>query len=364
MGAPGPKDVVDGGSEPPPDGGGGGGGSAVGGSARSPGAELWQQITGFLSTQAIYVAAKLGLADLVGEGLCADELAKLTSSDPGALYRILRFLATIGVFAEDGNGYFTPTALSDCLRRDSPDSLNDFALFIGELAYPAFAEALYAVGNGTPPFDHVFGEPLFEYLTTNPTARKQFNRAMADAARLRTLPLLAYDWDDIRSVVDVGGGNGAVLIEVMQSNPHLQGTIFDQPELAPEAAALINDAGVADRCRFVGGDFFDTVPSGADVYLLSAVLHDWDDDRAQSILEACRKAMSPSSRLLLVEYVLPSGNVPHPGKVTDMIMLALNAGHERSEPEWRALLGRSDLDLSRIHPSERVSLIETLPRAL
>jgi predicted O-methyltransferase YrrM len=363
MGSPGPKDPVDGGSEPPAS-VGAGGGIAAGGSGHPPVREMWQQISGFLSTQAIYVAAKLDLAELVGEGLSADELARLTSSDPAALYRILRFLASIGVFAEDGHGYFTPTELSDCLRRDSPDSLHDFALFIGELAYPAFAEVLYAVGNGTPPFDHVFGASLFDYLTTNPTAGKQFNRAMAAVARLRTLPLLGYDWDAIRSVVDVGGGSGAVLIEVMKSNLHLHGTIFDQPELATEAAALIHDAGVAERCRFVGGDFFDAVPSGADAYLLSAVLHDWDDDQAQGILAACRKAMTPRSRLLLVEYVLPTGNVPHPGKVTDMIMLALNPGHERTEPEWRTLLERTDFDLSRIHHSDRVSLIEALPRDL
>ncbi len=326
-----------------------------------PAAALWQLITGFVPAQAIYVAAELRLADLIEDGRSAEELARMTSVQPDALYRVLRFLAGIGIFAESSDGGFANTPLSSLLRADAPGSLREFAIYMGQIVYPAFRETLHAVRSGTPAFEHAFGEPMFGYFRANPEAGRQFNRAMASVVSLRTGQVLGYDWNGVRTVVDVGGGNGAMLALLLQANPGLKGIVFDQPSLADEAADVLANAGVTDRCRFEGGDFFEAGPVGADVYLLSAILHDWDDDRCRTILAGCRAAMGTEGRLLLVEYVLPAGNVSHPGKVMDLVMLGLLTGRERTEAEWRALLGAAGFKLVSVLPSDRVSVIEARP---
>lgn len=317
---------------------------------------------GFARTQALYVCVRLGIPDMVAdEPVDVAELALRVSADPRSLYRLLRFLASAGVFAEVGPGRFAGTPLSAGLREDAPLSLRYLVLMNGSEIYRAWGDALYSVQTGKPAFTHVYGRQHFAYLAENPAAAEVFNRAMAGGAPARAAALLAFDWQAARTVADIGGGNGTLLARLLTAHSELRGVVFDLPHAADGARSVIEAAGLVGRCEFVGGDFrADRLPP-SDVYVLAQVLHDWDDTDAVVILRNCRRSLPDRGRLLLLEAVVPVGSAPSPAKVLDLQMLVVPGGRERTEAEWCALLADGGFELSRIVPASGTHLIEAVP---
>jgi hypothetical protein len=321
-------------------------------------------VGGYFVSQAISVAARLGIADRLRDGpRTADELARATGTHARSLHRLLRTLAGFGVFAADDGGRFRLTELADLLCAGAPGSLGAAAVSIGELYYAAFGELHHSVGTGLPAFDRVFGRPLFDYLATNPGAARTFDAGLVDLRAKATAAVLdAYDFSGVRRLVDVGGGTGDLISVVLEKYPTMRGILFDRPHVVAQARAAVHAAAGPDRCTLVGGNFFESVPAGGDVYLLRHVVHDWDDDRANRILTNCRRAMTRPGKLLLVESVIRPGNEPSLGKVMDLAMLALTSGRERTEPEYRELLGASGFRLARVIPtSADIHVIEAAP---
>ena len=314
---------------------------------------LRQMITGCLITQLVYVVAKLGIADHLAAGpRTASELAAAAEVHPEALYRVLRALASLGVFAEDTAGRFALTPTAAPLQRDAPDSLQGFALFWGETLWPACGGLLHSVRTGQPAFEHLHGMGVFEYLPQHPQAAEIFDRAMTNLTRsFAPSVVAAYDFGPIRTLVDVGGGQGTLLAAVLKAHPHMRGVLCDRPEVLASARRALAAEGVLDRCELVRGDFFTAVPEGGDAYMLKDILHDWDDRRAIAILENCARAMKPAAKLLIVERSLPGPNAAAPAKLVDITMLAVTGGRERSQEEYAELFGRAGLRLARVVPT-------------
>ncbi|MBA3567179.1 MAG: methyltransferase [Actinobacteria bacterium] len=322
-------------------------------------AQLFDMLVGFMRTQALSVIAKLGVADvLTSTPMDVSEIARRVSAHEPSLYRLLRFLATEGVFAEVEPRRFTETALSNGLRTDAPVTARWLAIMLGSEQYRSWGDALHSFMTGEPAFDQVYGSGFFDYLAEHPDASGTFDRAMAAGSQGRVADLLSYDWTGIERVADIGGGNGAALGVVLASNPHLRGVLFDLPTVVVAADEVLRDAGVLDRCDIVGGDFFtDSLPP-ADVYVLSQILHDWNDERASAILRNCRRTLADDGRLLLVEGIVPDGPEPDFGKLFDLHMLVLVGGKERTESEWRALLAQERFEFRQVTPD---GLIEARP---
>ncbi len=318
-----------------------------------PSDALRQMITGCLVTQLIYVVAKIGVADRLATGpSTADDLAAAAGVHPQALYRLLRALASLGVFVEDDRGRFSLTEAAAGLRSDAPDSLQAFAMLWGEVLWPSCGALLHSVRTGQPAFDHLHGMGVFEYLPQHPQAAQIFDRAMTNLTRRLAQPVVAaYDFSSLNTVVDVGGGQGILLAAVLRANPRLKGVLYDRPDVLPTARRTLAGEGVLERCELVRGDFFSSVPEGGDAYLLKDVLHDWDDRRAVAILTTCARAMAPSARLLVVERSLPAANVAGPAKLVDITMLAVTGGRERSEREYADLFRQAGLRLTRAVPT-------------
>lgn len=305
----------------------------------SPDQRLGNLLGGFAGTQLLYVVAELGVADaLAGGAQSIEALAEGTNAVPHVLYRYLRALATHGVFEQDASGHFKNSPASELLRRDDESGWHDYAIVYGSV-YRAFAEALPTARTGENMFSRVHGVDWWGWLERNPELGSIFNRAMEAGARGRVDDLASVAFHDGERVVDVGGGNGTLVIELLQRQPSLTGVVFDLPEVAAEANVRVEAAGLSERCRVIGGSFFDEVPAGGHVYLLAKILHDWDDAAAIRILQSVRAAAPDGSRLLVLESVVPAGNAAHPSKDLDLVMLALVDGRERDEDEWRRLLG-------------------------
>jgi hypothetical protein len=335
------------------------------GDAAQAQAVLQQMTNGYWATQIIYVAAKLGIADLLNSGpLGIQALAESTETHGPSLYRLMRALASLGVVREREAGDYETTALGRCLVRGSPGALQARAILNGEEWYAAWGGLLQSVRTGETAFDHIVGKPFFEHLAANAKSASVFNEAMASSTEGAARAVAdAYDFSRFKTIVDVGGGTGAFLAGILQANPHARGVLFDQPNVAAAAGGLLTSAGVADRCDVVGGDFFEAVPGGGDVYMLSWIIHDWDDDRSVAILKNCRRAMAHDARLLVIEQVIPPGNEASLSKLYDLHMLVLSGGRERREDEYRDLLAASDLQLARVIPTDVPrSVIEALPR--
>jgi len=313
-------------------------------------------------SQLLYVAAKLGIADLLASGeKNADELAELCDAHAPSLYRALRTLASAGVFAEDDDRRFSMTPLAEPLRSDVPGSVRGYVIMQGEpWLWNAWSLAEHSVRTGEPAFNRLHGAHIFEFLEQNPEAAAVFNAGMSGRAASADVAITRdYDFSGVRSIVDVGGGHGLMLIAVLQAWPQMRGTLLDRPAVAEGARERIAAAGLADRCQVLGGDFFDSVPAGADCYVLANVIHDWDDDAAISILRTCHAAMQPGSRILIVEAILPAGNEPHPGKIGDVQMLVITGGQERTELQFRTLLTASGFTPTRVWPTtSTVSIVE------
>ncbi len=327
---------------------------------------LLQMINAFWVSQMIHVVAKLGIADLLMDGpKSSAELAAITNTHAPTLYRVLRTLASLEVFAEDDQARFSMTPLAEPLRSGVPDSIRDWAIFNGEIQeWRSWEQLSYSVKTGEAAFPHVWGQQNWEYRTHNPEANEVFNRAMTSASIRRVGPVMAaYDFTDIHTIVDVGGGHGAFIATILQAYPAMRGILFDLPHVAAGATGKLQEAGVADRCEIAAGSFLDFIPSGGNAYLFSKVIHDWDDDKAVEILKNCRQAMDSHSKLLLVEAVIPPGNTPHIGKLSDINMLVINnGGRERTEAEFRTLLDAAGFTMTRIVPTAgEVSVVEGLP---
>jgi SAM-dependent methyltransferase len=323
--------------------------------------ELLDVLGGFLRTAAIMTVAKLGVADHVGdEPVPVAELAAQVDADPSALHRAMRLLASAGIFSETSPGEFVATPLSDALREDRPGTVRYLAMQQGGPAYRVAGEMLKAVQTGEPVAETVLGMPLFDYLASDPEASEIFNRAMAGGASAPTAAL-GHDWAGVTSVVDIGGGNGTLIAAVLKANPHLQGTVLDLSHVVAQAPAVLEEAGVADRCRTLTVDFFaDDLPQ-ADVYVLARILHDWNDEKAVEILRNCRRSIPEGGRLLVVEQVMPEGNEPVYAKLLDLIMLVMLGGKERTETEWRSLLAGGGFELVGVTGDPATRLIEAAP---
>jgi hypothetical protein len=318
-------------------------------------------ISGFWTTQAIYVAVRLRIPDLLSAGSrTAESLAAETGTHARALYRLLRALSSTGLFREDEQRRFELTPLSECLCRDVPGSLAALSLMRGDWQYAAWGQLLHSVQTGEAAFEHVFGTPLFDHLSHTPDHAAVFDQAMVGVHGRETAAMLtAFDFSSIGLLADIGGGNGSVLAAVLQQHSSVRGLLFDRDHVVDRGRSNLREAGVAERCQFVSGDFFQQVPSGADAYLLRHVLHDWDDVQAATILRRCHDSMSAESRLLIAEYVLPDGPEPFHGKWFDLAMMVVTGGQERTEAEYRTLLDGKGFVVTRIVPTgSELSIIE------
>jgi SAM-dependent methyltransferase len=321
---------------------------------------LSRMIVGSWVTQAIYVAAEIGIADLLGGGSrMADELARETRMDSASLYRVLRALASVDIFREDDEGRFSLTPMGKLLGSDAPGSKRALAIMAGAEFYRSWGGLLSSVETGGAAFDKVFGKPFFHYMRANPDRWQIYDAAMTGVHDSETKPVLdAYDFASCRIIVDVGGGNGLALAAILRRHPDIQGVLFDLPAVANRAEKSMAGSVVSDRCRVVGGDFFHSVPSSGDTYLLRHVIHDWEDGEAVTILRNCRDAMQPGGKVLVVETVIPSGNEPCFGKWLDLMMLVVG-GRERTKEQYVELFSAAGLQLTRVVPTDHeVSIIE------
>jgi len=333
-----------------------------------PPVRLYQMATGHYVSQAIYVAAKLRIADLLGNGPRRhDELATATGTDASSLRRVLRLLASAGVLNETEDGSFELTPIGACLQ-SGPGSFRAVAqLFGGPAVWSSWGHLLHTVRTGETAWHHVHGPDSFAYFTEHPEEGAIFDEAMgAFTAMVAIAVAAAYDFTPFRTVVDVGGGDGALLTGILAEKPALRGTVVDLPRVAEAARKRIAAAGLGDRCEFVAGDFFESVPAGGDAYLLKHVIHDWDDRRARSILENCRRVMGPQGKLLIVEGVYPpriDQSAPSRGAAAnDVNMMVCTGGRQRSEAEFRQLFDAAGFALDRIVPTPAMSsVIEGTP---
>ncbi len=318
---------------------------------------LYQLAIGHYVSQALYVAAKLGVADLLGQGPRGHEdLAAATGTHAPSLRRVLRLLASAGVLAETDDGRFALTELGSCLRSGPGSFRAVVQLFGGPAVWSSWGDLLETVRTGEAALPRVFGTDPFEYFSAHPEEGAVFDEAMgAFTAMVAVAVAAAYDFSPFRTVVDVGGGEGALLAGILKENPALRGIVFDLPRLADGARKRIAAAGLADRCEFAGGDFFHAVPSGGDAYLIKHVIHDWDDERAVRILASCHRAMGARGKLLIVEAIYPpriDQSIDSRGAAAnDCNMMVCTGGRQRSEAEFRALFEAARFELARIVPT-------------
>lgn len=316
------------------------------------------------AAQAICVAARLGVADELRAGpLSAAEIAERLGTDPDATGRLLRALVDRSIFAESG-GRYRLTRLSEYLRSDVEGSVLGLAQWFGAPEHwEHWGRLSDAVRTGGSAVEALRGEPLWDYLATEPELAAVFNGAMTSTSEMAIEPVLAaYDFSRFRTVVDVGGGHGRMLAAILARTPGVTGVLFDQQSVVAGAPAVLDAAGVASRCRIESGSFFDAVPSDADAYLLKIVIHDWADDDALTILRTVRRAIRAGGTLLLVESVLPEGTAPHFGKLLDLEMLVAVGGRERTAAEYANLLDRAGFRLRRVVPTVGpISIVEAVP---
>jgi O-methyltransferase/methyltransferase family protein len=306
---------------------------------------------GYQLSQALYVAAKLGVADVLSAGpLTAEAIAGAVDAREPELRRVLRALVAAGVFCELEDGRFADNDEAAALRADAPGHVRDVVVNFGEEMYRAFGELLHTVRTGETAFDVVFGVPLFEYYAANPQAQasaaaRMLARTLSVASEFAASDIVR----DARTFVDVGGGTGTLLAKVLSHRPTVGGVLLERPGMLELAHRYLAEQGVADRCELVEGDFFSLVPAGGDVYVLKSVLHDWDDERCIAILQSCRAAMDKAARLAIIELILPECMTPSgpmlSAALLDLIMLAYAGGRERTAAEFTKLLDQARLRL-------------------
>ena len=334
---------------------------------QEPAGRMVQMLNAPILAQALYVAAQLGVADLLASGAKGvDELAGATGADGPSLHRLLRMLAGEGVFREVRDRRFALTPLGETLRSDGPSSVRDRALYLAAPeVWAAWGEFRHGVMTGEPAFERLHGAPFYAHMARHPQVGAPFNRWMTRSSELDNAALVAsYDFSSFRTLVDVGGGQGATLAAILRAHPALRGVLFDLPSVVADPAPL-TAAGVAERCEVVAGDMTEGVPRGADAYLIKMVFTGEADERAVRTLRHCVEAVAAGGKLLVVDIVLPPGDAPHPGRAMDLLMLTLFGGRIRTEAEFRALFAAAGATLTRLLPTPSVSnpmsLLEGVP---
>lgn len=327
-------------------------------------AQMLQIISGFWISRAVYVIAKLGIPDMLkSEPKTAGELASATNMHAPSLFRVLRALASVGIVSAQGDR-FALTPLSETLVTDAPGSLRWFAVSeLGQEHYPAWGNLMHSVRTGEIAFDDFFGRDIWKYFSENPEDAAVFNDSMsAVTAAVNEAILSLYDFSGLNKLVDVGGGHGGLITSILKKNPKLKGVLFDAPEVIEGARPKIEAAGLADRCETVSGDFFKAVPAGGDAYIMKWIIHDWDDEKANTILRNCRNQMPANGRLILVDCVVPESDEPHFSKFIDLNMLVMTGGKERTQKEFQELLARAGFKLLRVIPTDvPTSIVEAEP---
>jgi len=331
---------------------------------------LTRLILSLWAPRSIHAAAALGIPDLLADGpRRSEELAQAAGAHPGALHRLMRALVSLELCSQTEDGAFKLTPVGDCLRSDSPDSARSWALLMGGRYVSRGWECLVDCVRTGQPAPKLLGEKeAFETMAADPEMAAIFYKAMLETTRQSAEALIeSYDFSGVRSLVDVGGGYGVLLAAILASQPETRGKVFDLPHCQEGATRLLEESGVAGRAEFVGGNFFESVPAGADVYILKSVIHDWDDEQSLNIFGNCRAAMNGAARLLVIEPTVPErvGSSSHDGVIvgSDLNMLVMSGGRERTEAEFRALLEASGLRIARIvtAPPTAFSVIEALP---
>jgi len=326
--------------------------------------QLVQMGTAHWVSHILYVTAKLNLADHLAKGpMRADDLAVVTNTHSPSLGRLLRTLGHLGLVTEDGAGHFTLTSLGAALQNGATGSARAAIL---TLASPMMAQGwghlLESVQTGKPGLEQAIGMPIFDWLAQHPEEASLFSETMVSFhGEEPSAVAAAYDFSGMRMIADVGGATGNLLATVLSYYPKPRGILYDLPHVARDAPALLQDRGVADRVTIESGSFFDRVPTGCDAYLLSHIIHDWTEAQCLTILGHCRRALAPAGRVLIIEMVLPEGNTPHPAKMLDMMMLVGPGGQERTIPEYRQLLDKAGLRLTKMVPTDSaVSIVEAI----
>ncbi|HZZ81467.1 MAG TPA: methyltransferase [Gemmataceae bacterium] len=330
---------------------------------KTPREKLIGMITSYWSAQSIHVAAKLKLADLLKDGpKTADELAKATKTHAQSLYRLLRALASVEIFAEDEQGRFSLTPMAECLV-DRPGSQYAVAMMMGGEHFDSWGKLLYSIQTGKPSFDHIFGKGVFEYLSEHPEEAKIFDAAMTGFHGPETQAMIdAYDYTGVNTLVDIGGGNGTVLKAVLGRYPNMKGILYDLPGVIQRAKGNLAEAGLASRCQTIAGSFFEAAPPGGDAYQMRHIIHDWTDEQCHTILSHVRKVIPKTGRLLVIEMVIKPRNEAQAAKWLDLNMLVMPGGRERNEAEYRELYAKAGFKLERIVPTPTdVSIIEGRP---
>ena len=325
---------------------------------------LTDLVLGYQRTQLVLAAVSLGLADEVARGSrTVGEVAAVTGAEPGSLRRLVDALASLDLLQIGDDGQLSLTPMGSLLRSDNPDSLRSSVLMHGQEFYPVWGELPETIRTGVPAFERVYGMPTWEYRRRHPDAGARFDSFMARAARDRAAGLVAAGRLPERGViVDVGGGNGTLLATVLTAHPHMTGILIDQPHVVAAAPDVLARAGVSDRCDVIGGDFFTAVPGGGDVYLLSGVLLDWDDERAAQIVHRCRQAIRQSGELLLVDAVLPGDHRSSAAYLLDLHMLLTNTGGRvRGRSEWERLLAGTGFHLHEVIPTGLFAVLHARP---
>ncbi len=332
-----------------------------------PAAQLIQLVSGAFISQAIYVAAKLGIADLLADGpKSAEFLAVATVSDERAIYRVMRALASVGAFVETEPKTFANTPMTETLRSDHPESTREITIWLGEPEHwKVYGGLTYSVKTGKPAWDEVHGEPIFQSLFhTTKELGDIFNRAMTSFSH-QTIPAIleAYDFSEAGTVADIAGGYGHLLGAILKANPGVNGILFDIEEVIAGAPEMLSSYAVADRTEVIAGDFNESIPVSADVYLLKHIIHDWYDDTNERILGNIRDSMPEGAKVLIIDAVISEDNSPHFGKIIDLEMLVSPGGMERTESEFAELLTNSGFALNRVIPTKSpVSIIEAVKR--
>ena len=329
-----------------------------------PEVQIVEMVMAQFVSRLVHLTATLKLPDHLADGpKTAEELAALTSTHAPSLYRVMRTLASLGLFTEDQSHRFALQPLGEVLKSGTPSHAT--ALIMGgDMVARSLDNMLYSVQTGKTGFQKSFGVPLFDWLGGHPVEASLFNQTMVGIHGMEPPAVAAaYDFSVFKTIADVGGSTGNLLATILARHPAPRGILFDLPHVVRDAPAFIAQRGLTDRIQIEAGSFFDRVPAGADAYILSHVIHDWNQEQCLTILGHCRRAMSPTGRLLLVEMVLPPGDTPHPGKMLDMAMLVVPGGEERTEAEYAALLDKAGFRLTRVVPTASpVSIVEAAPR--
>lgn len=324
---------------------------------------LFKMIRGFEVSQALYAAAKLAVFDILADGpKTSSEIASAAGAHEPSLRRLLRFLTAVDILLEDNSGRFAATEMGELLRADHPQSVRAWALMFGAAFFWRPWGQLYeTILTGLPAFNRVYGEPEFSFLSHNPDEATAFNAAMTSGTSgLLTDLLDACDLSGLTRIVDVGGGQGALLRGILERYPRAKGVLCEMPSVAAQARELRGSA-VEKRCEFAGGDMFQSVPLGGDAYILKWIIHDWNDAEAIQILRNCRQAISDKGKIMLVERIIGPSNQPDPAKWSDLMMLVMLTGRERTEPEYRELYAAAGFKLTRVIPAGEFSIIEGIP---